>query len=135
MDDLVWDPADFVLIADEQNAREALAARQGGPILLCDTDAFATAVWHARYLGEYSAEVDSRALDLRARHYLVTHPDDVPFAQDGIRDGVHVRGWMTDELVARLEATGARWHWLRGTRDQRVETALAIIDRALAPSS
>lgn len=135
MDDLVWQTADFVRIADEQNAREALAARHGGPILLCDTDAFATGVWHARYVGGYGSEVDARALDLRARHYLVTHPDDVPFEQDGIRDGLHVRGWMTGALIARLSAAGARWRWLRGEREQRIEAALAVADEIMAAGS
>ena len=40
----------------EQNARcEDAAARGGLPLLVCDTDALATAVWHERYLGDPGA--------------------------------------------------------------------------------
>ena len=45
---------------------------------------------------------------------------------------MNIRGWMTDELVARLSAAGARWRWPRGTREQRIEGALAAADAILA---
>jgi NadR type nicotinamide-nucleotide adenylyltransferase len=37
---------EFPLIAAEQLAREDRAAREGSPVLFCDTDAFATTIWH-----------------------------------------------------------------------------------------
>lgn len=127
MDDLVWTTPDFVAIAREQNALEAREARIGGPILVCDTDALATAIWHERYLRRRAPEVEALALTTPSL-YLLTHPDDVPFEQDGIRDGEHLRTWMTDTFVARLRETPHRLEPVRGAREIRVAQALRAID-------
>jgi len=114
VDDLTWTSPHFVAIANAQNAEEDAAAGRGGPVLICDTDAFATGIWHERYCDATSPEVDRLA-----RHhplYLVPHPDDVPFTQDGIRDGEHLRRWMHDRFVERLSATGRPFVVLRGDR-------------------
>jgi NadR type nicotinamide-nucleotide adenylyltransferase len=131
MDDLVWTTEDFVAIARAQNALEEREARVGGPILVCDTDAFATGVWHERYQRSRAPQVEALA-DPRPRLYLVTHPDDVPFAQDGIRDGEHLRDWMTDVFVERLRASPHRFEFLRGSRSERVARASDAVDRWLA---
>ncbi len=130
LDALPWPTSAFESIARTQNAHEDAAAREGGPVLVCDTDAFATGIWHERYVGAPSPAVDAhgRSADL----YLLTHPDDVPFGQDGLRDGEAVRRWMTDRFVERLDATGRRWEWLRGGRETRVENGLRAIDAVLA---
>ncbi len=127
---LCWPTEAFEAIAAEQNRREDAEARAGGPVLVCDTDAFATGVWHERYVGRRSLAVEARA----RKHplYLLTHPDDAPFVQDGLRDGEAIRLWMTDVFVARLEETGRRWVWLRGGPRRRVEAALEAIDALLA---
>ena len=57
VEDLVWDRDDFLTVVREQNAAEDAAARAGGPLLICDTDAFATAIWEERYLGSASPRV------------------------------------------------------------------------------
>jgi HTH-type transcriptional repressor of NAD biosynthesis genes len=126
MDSIEWSSEDFVHIAREQAAREEDAARRGGPILICDTDAFATGVWHQRYTGRRSPEVEAIGAPAPYHLYLLTHPDDVPFVQDGIRDGEHVRRRMTDDFARRLDETGRRWTWLRAGDDP-----MGAIDRAL----
>ena len=91
----MWTEEDFVDIAREQNRREDEAARRSGPVLVCDTDAMATAVWHERYRGARSARVEEVADAMAPRAlYLLTDHTDVPFEDDGLRDGEHVRGWM-----------------------------------------
>lgn len=132
MDDLVWTRDDFVDIARRQAAREDAAARAGGPVVVCDTDAFATGIWHQRYTGTRSAAVEAHGAAAPFHLYLLTHPDDVPFEQDGVRDGEQVRPWMTDVFAARLDEDRRRWQWLRGSRDERLVRALATIDALLA---
>jgi len=127
MAELVWASADFSAIARAQNAHEERLARTGGPVLVCDTDTFATAVWHERYQGARSAELESLA-DARPRLYLLTHPDDVPFAADEIRDGAHLRYWMTDVFQERLRASPHRFELLRGSRPERLAGALVALD-------
>ncbi len=131
MDALVWETQDFADIAREQARRERAAARAGAPVLVCDTDAFATGIWHERYRGEPSPAVDALGEPAPFHLYLLTHHDDVPFEQDGLRDGEHVRAWMTHRFVERLGATGRRWQWLRGGREAREADALAAIDAVL----
>ena len=113
-------------IARHQNELEDLAARRGGPVLVCDTDAFATGIWCERYLGAPSAGVD--AIARRHPLYLLTHHDGVPFEQDGIRDGESIRDWMTGRFEEALAATGRRTVVLRGSVDERIATGLAAID-------
>lgn len=136
MEDLQWSTDDFLAVATEQNRLEDRAARDGGPVLVCDTDAFATGLWHKRYVGHTAPRVDELSQNLERRLYLLTHHDDVPFTQDGIRDGKAIRAWMTLEFERKLNAAGCKWHWLRGaTPRARFDSALAIIEQELARGS
>ena len=131
MDSLVWTTADFVAIALEQNALEEREAAVTGPVLICDTDTFATAIWHERYLGARSAAVEALAIATPSL-YLLTHHDDVAFEADEIRDGERYRAWMTDAFVARLRGSAHRLELVRGSREQRVEVAARAVDAWLA---
>lgn len=129
--DIVWTEADFVDIAREQNRREDDAARRGSPVLVCDTDAMATAIWHERYRGARSARVEEVAGAMAPRAlYLLTDHADVPFEDDGLRDGEHVRGWMNERFADVLRASGVPWHLVSGPPDERLRVALRHIDDA-----
>lgn len=130
MDELVWRSEEFVEIARHQNELEDAAARRGGPVLICDTDAFATGIWHERYIGVAAPSVDEYA----RQHplYLLTHHDGVPFEQDGIRDGESIRAWMTGRFEEALRATHRRFVVLRGSAAERVDAALTSIDELVA---
>lgn len=131
-EDAVWTEEDFVAIACEQNRRENEAARQGGPVLVCDTDALATAVWHERYLGTRSASVERVADAMAPRAlYLLTSQADVPFEDDGLRDGEHVRTWMNERFADVLSAGATPWHLVSGPPDHRLRVALRHIDDAM----
>ena len=131
MDALAWRTEHFVAIARGQNGLEAAEARVGGPVLVCDTDAFATALWHERYLGARAPEVEALA-DPRPSLYLLTHCDDVAFEADEIRDGARWRTWMTGAFAERLRDGPHRFAFVRGGRAERVAQALALLDRWLA---
>ena len=119
--DAVWTEEDFVRIAREQNRLEDEAARRGGPVLICDTDAMATAVWHERYLGRRSERVERVADAMAPRAlYLLTDHEDVPFEDDGLRDGEHVRGWMNARFADVLRAGVTPWHLVSGSPDERL---------------
>jgi NadR type nicotinamide-nucleotide adenylyltransferase len=126
---LVWRTEDFVAIAERQNTLEDEAAELGGPVLVCDTDAFATSVWHERYLDARAPEVEAIAREHAL--YLLTHHDDVPFSPDAVRNGEHVRAWMTARFEERLRETGRRYLVLRGDRHQRMAQGLQAIDALL----
>ncbi|WP_431936908.1 AAA family ATPase [Micromonospora sp. RP3T] len=128
--DVTWDRDDFVEVVREQQAAEDAAARVSGPLLCCDTDVRATALWEERYLGSSSAEV--RAAARRPALYLLTDHEGVPFADDGLRDGEHLRAWMTGRFRVELAASGVPVVELRGTHEERLATAVAAVEDLLA---
>jgi NadR type nicotinamide-nucleotide adenylyltransferase len=125
-----WSSPEFVAIARRQLELEDAAARRADRVLICDTDALATGIWHERYVdGRRLPEVEAlvRPYDL----YLLTMPD-VPWVDDGLRDGEHTRTWMTDRFVEELDRRGARWARLAGDWSARERRAIALVDEVLA---
>lgn len=131
-DEVGWETAEFTRIAEHQLAAEDAAARTGSPVLFCDTDALATTVWHERYLGRPSPAV--AAVAARSRHdlWLLTDHEGVPFEDDGLRDGEHLRPWMTGRFRAELTARGLPHVLLNGPHEERLRTAAAAVDGLLA---
>ncbi|WP_433373551.1 AAA family ATPase [Actinoplanes sp. CA-142083] len=128
--DVTWDRDDFATVAATQNAMADAAARDGSPVLFCDTDAFATTIWEERYLGSASAAV--RELVRPADLYLLTDDEGVPFEDDGLRDGEHLRRWMTGRFRDELGAHGVRNRELTGSYAQRLRAAVRATDDLLA---
>jgi HTH-type transcriptional regulator, transcriptional repressor of NAD biosynthesis genes len=126
-----WTDADFVSIAARQQAEEDAAARRAGPVLFCDTDALATCVWQERYLGRSTPEVEALAASRRYDLYLLSG-DDAPFVQDGLRDGEHLRAWMTARFAERLAERPVPHVLLSGSHAARLERASAEVDALLA---
>ncbi|WP_131743270.1 AAA family ATPase [Actinomadura roseirufa] len=132
LDDLRWEPAEFTRIAERHAALEDAAARSGSPLLVCDTDAFATALWHERYLGSPAPEVE--AVHERTAHHLwiLTDPAGVPFVQDGWRDGESIRTWMSGRFQEELERRGLPHVAVTGPHEDRLAAAVAATDALLA---
>jgi HTH-type transcriptional regulator, transcriptional repressor of NAD biosynthesis genes len=116
-----WCDADFAMIARRQQRDEDRAAHVAGPILVCDTDALATCIWQERYTGRSTAEVEAIAAS-RSYDLTVLTADDIPFVQDGFRDGEHIRSWMTQRFRERIRGP---WIEVRGSVDERVDQVLA----------
>ncbi|MEV1015023.1 MULTISPECIES: AAA family ATPase [unclassified Micromonospora] len=128
--DVGWNRDDFREVVREQQAAEDAAARSSGPLLFCDTDARATAVWEERYLGSASPQV--RAAARRPARYLLTDHRGVPFADDGLRDGEHLRAWMTDRFRDELAGSGVPVVELTGSHAERLARAVRVCDDLLA---
>ena len=127
---VTWNRDDFVEVAREQEAAADRAARASGPLLICDTDAMATTIWEERYLGDTSDAVRAAARwpDL----YLLTDHEGVPFDQDGLRDGEHIREWMTGRFRAVLATAPVPVVELRGPHENRLATAVHACESLLA---
>ncbi|HKY03640.1 MAG TPA: AAA family ATPase, partial [Blastocatellia bacterium] len=98
---------------------------------ILDTDAFATAIWHIRYMGERSQEVEAIvASHRRPDLYLVTDVD-TPFVEDGTRDGELIRDWMHNAFIEQLTGENRRFEILRGSLQERVRQAIEHIESVI----
>ena len=130
---IAWQSSDFTHVAQEQCRRENSAAAHGGPVLVCDTDAWATRLWHERYMGKPSAAVDAVAAGMPARAlYILTGECDVPFEDDGLRDGEHLRRWMGQRFREELNLQDVPWIEVQGTPVARCQAALNTLDCLIA---
>lgn len=134
--DAPWHTSEFDLVAREQSRIEdAAAKRTARPLVVCDTDALATTLWHERYVGTTSPSVVALAAARVPDLYLLTG-DEIPFVQDGMRDGEHIRHQMhaafRSTLAAQASAGGAPWVELRGSRSDRLAHAVERVDALCA---
>ncbi|MEO6006080.1 MAG: AAA family ATPase [Opitutus sp.] len=125
--DAVWRTDEFVEIAGEQTRREDAAARRANRVLICDTNAFATVLWHRRYVGSRSAELEALAGQVRCDLYLLTG-DEIPFVQDGLRDGEHIRHQMHGWFVEALTAQTVPWFLVSGSHEDRLAEAINRVE-------
>jgi HTH-type transcriptional regulator, transcriptional repressor of NAD biosynthesis genes len=122
-----WREEDFVAIAEGQLALEDAAVELAlAPVVICDTDAYVTALFCESYLGKRSAAVERLAAERRYDLYLVCDPQ-TPFEQDATgtrrlaqRDFLHRR----ELAYARGIGTTVE---LFGTREARFEQAVGAI--------
>jgi len=124
-----WRSEEFTLIARRQQELEDRMAREANRVLICDTDAFATGIWHERYMGKRSYEVEAIASARRPDLYLLTECD-IPFVQDGLRDGESIREGMSARFEQELTSRSS-WVKLYGGREQRLAAAIKEIDKLL----
>jgi HTH-type transcriptional repressor of NAD biosynthesis genes len=132
MDDLVWTTEQFAHIATRQTELENAAAL-ACPLVIADTDAFATSIWERRYVNENSNGAADAAGRLLPHHdlYFVTDFVGVPFEQDGWRDGEAIRAEMTDWFIDGLTERNLPWVMLRGSHDARLAYAIEAIEPLL----
>jgi len=130
----IWSTQEFIHIAQAQNAMEDQLARTADRVLFCDTNALATAVWHERYMGHWSNAVEAISNDRRYDLYLLTDVD-IPFVQDGMRDGEHIRVWMHEAFMRVLKDRGIPYLLVSGSREQRLTSAKTAIDELFGRSN
>jgi NadR type nicotinamide-nucleotide adenylyltransferase len=123
--------ADFVHIAEAQQRMEDALARHAQRVLICDTDALTTELWHERYLQHDAPAVRALADARQYALYLLT-ADEIPWQDDGTRDSPHLRPWFQSRFRQELEARQKPFIYLDGPPDRRLATAVAAIDRLLA---
>ena len=126
-----WRSSEFTEIALKQQEMEDGMAREANRVLICDTDVLATGIWHERYINVVSPEVEAIAAAHRHDLYLLTDCD-LPFVQDGLRDGETIRQWMTRRFEEVLTGRGLPWVKISGAGDLRLAAAVREVDKLLA---
>jgi len=128
--DRTWRTDEFVHIAETQHTCVERLARCADRVVFSDTDALATAVWHERYVGASAPQVEAFAAAHHPDLYLLTG-DEIPFEQDGLRDGEHLRHWMHGRFEEVLAAQPVPYAILRGAHEERMREAGELVDALL----
>ncbi len=129
-DNAVWRSDEFIAIARAQNLLEDSMAEASNGLVICDTNAFATGVWHERYMGTQSPAVERIAAEHTYALTIVTG-DEIPFVDDGLRDGEHIRHDMHKRFIERLTETNQPYVVVTGSREERLQQALVAITSVL----
>ncbi len=104
------------------------------PVLVCDTDVLATTLWHERYVGPTPDHLLARAAAHRPVAYVLTG-DEIPFVQDGMRDGEHVRHGMQERFREVLAEQPVPWIEVRGSVQERLAATLEFLEPLLGRSN
>jgi len=133
MESLTWESSDFFHIARMQHLWESEAASRSGLITICDTDLLATRLWHERYVGKLPPDLDSILRPEPPRSlYILTDHEGVPFENDGLRDGEHIRSWMTSRFEEVLAQSGVPWIKVSGSISRRVSRAIQAVEQVIS---
>jgi HTH-type transcriptional regulator, transcriptional repressor of NAD biosynthesis genes len=123
-----WSTGEFIHIAREQNKLEDEVKKRASDIVICDTNAFATSLWHERYMGFISPDVlketKNRIYDL----YILTG-DDIPFVPDSTRDGEKIRHTMHERFLSELRKQPVPFIVVSGSKKKRLNDAISTIGR------
>ena len=125
-----WTSDEFFHIAGKQNEMEEALAKQCDKIIICDTDALATTIWHKRYVGYKSKDLEKLVNTKNHALYILTNTD-IPFKQDGTRDGQHLREWMNQLFLDELKSRKLNYIVVRGDKKTRLNRAVKEIDSLL----
>jgi HTH-type transcriptional regulator, transcriptional repressor of NAD biosynthesis genes len=123
----IWSSEEFEFIANQQNTIEDQLALGCNKVLICDTNAMATSVWHNRYMHYYSDAVNDYSLNRKYDLYILTG-DEIPFVQDGLRDGEDIRHEMHETFLNKLRGMNNNYIHVTGDVRTRLESSIEFID-------
>ena len=123
---------DFISMAHIQNILEHVLYTNNSNLLICDNDAFSLTIWCERYLGQYYEEIykiysNASYLNNEDKIYILLKHN-VPFVQDGYRDGEHIRDWMFERFKTELERKNMKYYIIDSPDyEERYKQCLDII--------
>ena len=100
---------------------------------LAPDNSFALTIWCERYLGKYYNEIydiykKADYLENEKKIYILTKPN-VPFIQDGLRDGEHIRDWMYNKFLEEFKNKNIKYYIIDSHNyDERFKQAIKIIE-------
>lgn len=123
-----WQVEEFHHIArTHHQVADELARQTSGGLLVLDTDALVTNVWHHRYCGGTDPGICEVASRRRPDLYLITAPD-FEWVQDGTRESRDQREEMHQLTLDLVAASGSTYEILVGTHEARMAKAIAVIE-------
>lgn len=127
LSDQSWTSDEFRRIASSQiRLANDLARRASTGLVIADTDALVTAVWHERYLGSSDPEIETLASSSTPDLYLVCAPD-FDWVQDGTRESERHRMAMHAGILERVGRARCQAALLQGSQEGRLAKALESV--------
>ena len=123
-----WRSEEFVYIAQNQNELENKLAGISNKLVICDTDSLATVLWHKRYLGFMSINLEPL---IQPKDLYILTDIDIPFVQDGTRDGEKIRSWMHQLFIKELTRRKQKYIIISGSKQYRLKKAIDEIEKIL----
>ncbi len=123
-----WQTSEFVHIASIQNKMENKLAKLANKVLICDTNSFATELWHERYMNFLSKKIKKISSKVKADLYILTNTD-IPFVQDGTRDGEYIRHCMHHRFEEILKDRKLKYIVVSGSREKRLKDSIKAISK------
>lgn len=120
-----WHAADFHRIGRLQQQYENAIAAASNSLIICDTNAWTTKLWQRSYLGYITEEMEEIAAP--ADLYIITG-DEIPFVQDGLRDGEHIRHDMHQWFLEEVTRTNTPCTVVHGSIEQRIQQVLPLVE-------
>lgn len=125
------EPKDLLRIAIGQMKLENKLAQKTDSVLFCDTDLLETKVYsEAYYKGICDPILEKFALKNTYDLYFLTYID-VPWEADDLRDKPHEREGMFKAFEQALVDYKRPYVLLKGDKKQRLEMAIAHVDKLL----
>ncbi len=125
-----WDSSEFVFIAAEQNRLEDKLAEYSNKLLICDTDALETALWHEQYMGSWSKAVEAQFAQRNYGLYLLADHQ-IPYEKDDIRVGKASQVKMHQRFIEVLEHYNRPHMLVSGSPAERLKQAIKACDGLL----
>ncbi len=129
--DRTWTADEFVRIAvTHHQGEEDLARRSANGLVILDTDALVTKVWHRRYLDSENPPLEKLVDRYLPDLYFVCAPD-FAWVHDGTRESPDYRHDMHLDTLHLIEATGVPYVELTGDAQKRLKEAIGVIDETI----
>lgn len=120
--------------ADMAREQEALMGgpplREPGPVrtpIFYDTDTLNMRIWSLEKYGRVHPEIDAMVRDTEYTWRLLCRPD-IPWEPDPLRENPHDRDRLFDVWVREMKTLDLRYTIIEGTPEQRMRTAMNIVD-------
>ncbi len=134
----VWDhekricePKDIIPIAEGQMELENRLSKEAEELLISDTNLLELKVYSEAYYEAYcDPKLLKHALNNHYDYYFLTYID-VPWTPDDLRDKPHDREGMFQRFENELKQQKIPYMILKGTWEQRLQTAVAKINQLL----
>ncbi|NVK48697.1 MAG: ATP-binding protein [Cyclobacteriaceae bacterium] len=134
--DREYDYGDLLRIGKGQMALEDEKAQASKKLLFCDTDLRVIQVWSQHKFGEVHPwvleELDKRVYDL-----ILLTDIDLPWEPDPLREhpDLEMRAYFLDKYVDLAAKSGFPWEKISGSRSQRLEKSIDLIQTHLFNSN